>query len=147
MLFRSLYAYACAYRIDTVVVAFYGDFGAFARYACYGADIDQAVVYFRYLKLEQTDEEEIVCTAYGNLGVVVFVVYIGDHGAYCLALAEEVAGDSLALGEKKLVLFVVEKKGLAAPCLIDFAGNKLAFELFEFVEDGLFLQVEDTALQ
>ena len=71
---RAFHAHACAYGVDTVVVAFYGDFGAFARYAGNGADIDQAVVDFGHLKFEEADEEEVACAADSDLGVVVLVV-------------------------------------------------------------------------
>ncbi len=95
---RTLDTHTGAYRIDTVVVALHGNLGTLSRDTGYGADIDQAVVYFGNLKLEKTDEEQVVGAADCNLGIVVLVVYIRYHGADSLALTEEVAGNRFAFG-------------------------------------------------
>ena len=72
---------------------------------------------FWNLKLEQAAEEGLVGARNGNLGVVVLIVDIGNDGAHGFALAEEVAGYGLALGQEKLVFLVVEEQRFAAPCL------------------------------
>ena len=54
---RAFHAYACAYRVNAVVIAFHGNLGAFARDAGHGTDADEAVVYFRDFKLEKTAHE------------------------------------------------------------------------------------------
>ncbi len=102
---------------------------------------------FGNLKLEQAAEEGLVGARNGNLGVVVLIVDIGNDGAHGFALAEEVAGYGLALGQEKLVFLVVEEQRFAAPCLVHFACHKLAFKLLELIVDGFLLQVEDTALE
>ena len=104
-------------------------------------------MYFGHLKLEKTAHELLVGAAYGDFGVVVLVVHVGNDGAHRLALAEKVAGDAFALGQQQLVLFVVEQEGLAAPCLVHLAAHQLSLEVFEFLEDGFVLQVEDFALE
>ena len=64
------------------------------------------VVDFGNLKFEKTDKEVVARTRYGDFRVVVLVVDIGDYGTDGLALTEEIAGNRLALGKKKLVLLV-----------------------------------------
>jgi len=100
-----------------------------------------------YFKLEESADELLVDTRNSDFGIVVLVVDVGDYGADSLALAEEVARDSLAFWKQKFVVFVVEQQSLARPCLVYFAGDELAFEFFEFIVDSLFLEVENAALQ
>ena len=68
---------------------------------------------FGNLKLEKTAEELVAGARDGDFGIVVLVVDVSDDSADGLALAEEVAGDRLALWEEELVLLVVEEEGLA----------------------------------
>ncbi len=90
---RTFDADACAYGVDAVVVTLNGDLGAFARDASYGADADEAVVDFGHFEFEEATQELLVGTRYGDLGVVVLVVDVGNDGADGLAFAEVVAGD------------------------------------------------------
>ena len=120
---RTLDTYASAYGVDAVVVAFNGNLGAFARDAGNGADVDEAVVDFGNFEFEESAEELLVGTRNGDFGVVVLIVDVCDYGTYGLAFAEEVAGDSLALGEEELVLVVVEEEGFTRPYLVNFAGR------------------------
>ena len=90
---RAFHTHTGTYRVDTVVVRFYGNLGTLARYAGHGANVDEAVVDFGYFELEQAAQELLVGTAYGNLGVVVLVVDIGNYSAYGFAFAEEIAGN------------------------------------------------------
>ncbi len=101
---RAFHAYAGAYGVDTVVVALYGNLGAFARDAGHGADADEAVVYLGNLKLEEAAQELLVGARYRDFGVVVLVVYVGDDSAYGFAFAEEVAGIDSFLGRRSSFL-------------------------------------------
>ena len=143
----SLHTHTGAYGVDAVVVALHSYLGALARDAGHGADADEALVDLRHLYLEEAAEEVLIRARYGDLGIVVGVVDIGDDGAHGLTLAEEVARDALILGQQQLVFVVVEQQSLARPCLIHLAGHQLPFEVLKLGVDGLFLQVADLGLQ
>ena len=144
---RSFHAHARAYGINTVVVAFHSDLGAFSRDAGHGADVDETVVDFRHFKFEEGTEELLRGAAHCDLGIVVLVVDIGDDCTHHFALAEKVAGDGFAFGQDQLVLVLVEQQDLLAPCLIDFGRDQLAFDFFEFCVDSFFLQVKYLGLE
>jgi hypothetical protein len=53
----AFHTYACAYRIDTVVIGFDGYFGPFAGYADDLLDRDQSVIDFRDFRFEEPFQE------------------------------------------------------------------------------------------
>ncbi len=108
----ALDAHTCSHGVDAVVIALHGHLGALAGDAGYGADVDKAVVDFGHFELEEAAQEILARARHCDFGVVVFIVDLLDNGAYCLAFAEEVAGDSLVAGEEQLVFLIVEQQGL-----------------------------------
>ena len=139
---RSLHADAGAYRVDAVVVGFYGDFGAFAGDADDLLDRDQAVVNFRDLHLEKPFEEFRGGTRQNDVGVVVLHLHFRNDRLDAVALAEEIVRDLFRFRQHQFVLFVVQHEYFLFPYLVDLSGNDFAHFFGIFVEQiGLF-QVE-----
>ena len=143
----SLYADACSYGVDAVVVALYGDFRALTGDACHGLDRDESIVDFGHFLLEQAAQEPVVGAADDHLGVVVGVVDALNDGPHDVALVEEVARYLLLLRHYELVLLLVDEQHLLLPDLMYLSGDDFALELAEFGVDCVFLQVEYLRLQ
>ena len=137
----TLDTHAGAHRVDTVVVGFDGDFGAFARDTDDVADGDKAVVDFRHFGFEQTFEENRRGAGEDDDGVVVFQFNFKDDGAYGVALAEVVGGNLFAFGQYELDFFFVEDENLFVPGLIYLANNDFTNFVFVFLENKRLLVV------
>ena len=83
----SLYAYASAYWVDTLVEAFYSHLSALSWETCYLADSDKSLCDFRYFSFEETLKEERTGTGKYNLRIVVFIIHTSDDSLDGLAFA------------------------------------------------------------
>ena len=143
----ALHTHASAHRVDTVVVAFHGNFGAFARYACHGANHDKAIVDFRHFEFKQAAEEVLAGARHGDFRIVVFVVHIVNHGTHGFALAIDIGRNLLVLRQEQFIFIIVEQEHFALPHLVHFAAHQFTFLRLELGVDSIFLQVKDFACQ
>ena len=144
---RTLHAYACAYGVDALVVALYSHLGAFARYAYYLLDGDEAVENLGHFHLEEPFEEGGRCPREGDARGAVLHLHVADDSLQSVALAEEVARYLLLLGQGEVVAVFVADKDFSFPYLIYLARNHFADAVLVFFVELLFLKFKNLRRQ
>ena len=139
----AAHADAGSYGIHAVVEALNGNLGALAGHACDLSNGDDAFGNLGHLGLEQSLQEHGACAREDDLGVAGAIVHACYYGACGLSLAEEVAGDLLALGQQQLVAFLVEQQHFLVPHLIDLGRDYVADHVLVLVVEGVVLELED----
>ena len=129
----SPYSHARSYGINSLVIAFHGDFCPFARNTCGFLYGDKSVGYFGHLTFEQTNQKFGSGSAQINLGIVVGILHTVNNSSDGLSFAEEIAGNLLTFGKKHFVALIVHNEHFVFPNLIYFAAHNFAHAVFIFV--------------
>ncbi len=89
----------------------------------------------------------VVGTRKDDAGLVIVHLHTLDDSLDRIALAIEVVGDLLRLGQREIVVVIVADQHLALPHLIDLAGDDLAHLLRILLEECGLFQIEDARCQ
>ena len=143
----SAHAHARSDGINVGVEAFDGDFGAFARDAGHGAELNDAVGDFGDFAFEESTKEEGAGARKIDFRVAVCVVDTIDHGADLVALVVEVAGNLLRLGQQEVIFFLVHQQRFVFPRLVDFGRDEIALAILILIIYGVVFELKYLAGQ
>ena len=143
----SAHTHARTDGINVGVEAFDGNFRAFARDACHGAELNDAVGDFGNLPFEQAAQEQRAGARKIDLRVAVGVVDAVDHGADVVALVVEVARDLLVLGQQQVVFLFVYEQGFVFPRLVNFGRDQFSLTILILIIYGVVFELKDLAGQ
>ena len=141
----SLYAYACSYRVDAVVIGLNCNLCPVTRYADDFLDGNQTVENLRNFLLEESFQEYAGGSGKYDARVVVLHLNLCNDGLDGISLAEEVRRNLLALRQNQLVVSVIANQNFLFPNLVNFSNHNLTDLVFVVVEKVGLVYVHDSS--
>ena len=140
----ALHTHAGAHRIDAFVVAFHGDFGAFAGQANDVLYDDDAILDFRHLGGQQFFQKFGIGAAEHDVGYVIAHLDFADDTFQHITLTVVVAFDHFQARQHQLVAGrIVEHQDLFFHDLVHLAEHHFADPLAVFAENLVFFELHD----